>query len=140
MFFSLCMLRKLISSYNIRSIFFFFLCFNNVNFVSLCQFTLCIQFLHLFIAVFSFYLLFPLQEAVVVLAPLYVKHGKDYYRRCFLTFSQRFIRLEGSPLSDRKRTHCVEWPTSDILDIVHQQCESVSIQPLEMHFSDSLLD
>lgn len=75
---------------------------------------------------------------MVVLAPQYVKRGNDYYINCRLTFSQRFIRLDASPLCDRNRKYGVEWPTSDILDIEHQQCESVSIQPHEMHFSDSL--
>ncbi|KAL6545815.1 hypothetical protein OROGR_009689 [Orobanche gracilis] len=64
-------------------------------------------------------------EAVVVVAPHYVTYENMHYRRCCLTFSQRFIRLEGSPLHERTETFCFEWPTFDILKIEYQQCGSV---------------
>ncbi|XP_057812506.1 probable ubiquitin-like-specific protease 2B [Salvia miltiorrhiza] len=72
-------------------------------------------------------------EAVVVVTPYYVKHEKNYFGRCFLTFSRRCIRLEGSPVCDRKSTLCVEWPTSDILNIEHQQCETDKAEVINIH-------
>ncbi|KAI3448230.1 hypothetical protein Pfo_004895 [Paulownia fortunei] len=64
-------------------------------------------------------------EEVVVVAPNYVKYGKTHYTNCFLTFSRRYIRLEGSPLCERKRPYCLEWSSFDILEIEYQQYESV---------------
>lgn len=92
-------------------------------FVTLPHPTHSVKFLHLCIN----FLLFSLQEAVVVVVPYYVKYGNICYTRCQLTFSQRCVRLEGSALCDRKRTLSVEWSTFDILNIEHQQYESVGI-------------
>ncbi|KAL8541828.1 hypothetical protein ACS0TY_002907 [Phlomoides rotata] len=72
-------------------------------------------------------------ETVVAVVPNYVKYGKKYYTRCQLTFSQKCIRLKGSPLPDRKRTCCLEWSTSDILNIECQQCESVKADVVNLH-------
>lgn len=71
-----------------------------------------------------------LQETVVAVVPSYVKYRKNYYTKSFLTFSQKCIRLKGSPLHDRNITCSLEWPTTDILNIECQQCESVSLSDL----------
>ncbi|KAG6425051.1 hypothetical protein SASPL_115474 [Salvia splendens] len=76
-------------------------------------------------------------EAVVVVAPYYVKLEKRYHRGCVFTFSQRCIRLEGLPLCDRKGTHCVEWPTSDILNIEHQHYDKGEVINLQLRYKDA---
>ncbi|KAL2254469.1 UNVERIFIED_CONTAM: hypothetical protein Sindi_0241600 [Sesamum indicum] len=53
-------------------------------------------------------------EAVVVVAPKYVKYG------------DRCIRLEGSPLGETKRLYYLEWPTFNISKIEYQKCESLN--------------
>ncbi|GFP86806.1 probable ubiquitin-like-specific protease 2a [Phtheirospermum japonicum] len=73
-------------------------------------------------------------EAVVVVAPHYVKYAKMHYTKCLLTFSQRCIRLEGPPLGERNRAYCLEWSTFDILEIEYQQCESVKADVVNLHF------
>ncbi|KAI3445786.1 hypothetical protein Pfo_002451 [Paulownia fortunei] len=72
-------------------------------------------------------------EPMVVVAPYYVKYGNMYYTRCLLTFSQSCIRLEGSPLCERKGPYCLEWSTFDILKIEYQQCESVKADVVNLH-------
>ncbi|KAG6421966.1 hypothetical protein SASPL_118526 [Salvia splendens] len=76
-------------------------------------------------------------EAVVVVAPYYVKLEKKYHRRCVFTFSKRCIRLEGLPLCDRKGIHCVEWPTSDILNIEHQHYDKGEVINLQLRYKDA---
>ncbi|KAK4401823.1 putative ubiquitin-like-specific protease 2A [Sesamum angolense] len=61
-------------------------------------------------------------EAVVVVAPKYVKYG------------DRCIRLEGSPLGERKRLNYLEWPTFNISKFEYQQCESVKADAVNLHF------
>ncbi|KAK4438099.1 putative ubiquitin-like-specific protease 2B [Sesamum alatum] len=73
-------------------------------------------------------------EAVVVVAPKYVKYGDRYYTSCLLTFSQRCIRLEALPLGERKRPYCLEWLTFDISKIECQQYESVKADVVNLHF------
>ncbi|KAH6793441.1 hypothetical protein C2S52_003918 [Perilla frutescens var. hirtella] len=81
-------------------------------------------------------------EAVVVVTPYYVKYGEIYYpgSRCRLTFSQRYIRLDGSPLSDKKTTHCVEWSTIDILNIEHRQYDKAEDINLYLRCKDANAD
>ncbi|KAL1564608.1 Ulp1 peptidase [Salvia divinorum] len=76
-------------------------------------------------------------EAVVVVAPYYVKLEKKYHSRCVFTFSQRCIRLEGLPLCNGKGTHCVEWPTSDILNIEHQHYDKGEVINLQLSYKDA---
>ncbi|XP_020551252.1 probable ubiquitin-like-specific protease 2A isoform X2 [Sesamum indicum] len=73
-------------------------------------------------------------EAVVVVAPKYVKYGDRYYTSCLLTFSPRCIRLEGSPLGETKRLYYLEWPTFNISKIEYQKCESVKANAVNLHF------
>ncbi|KAL6517607.1 hypothetical protein OROMI_033308 [Orobanche minor] len=79
-------------------------------------------------------------EAVVVVSPHYVTYENMHYRRCRLTFSQRFIRLEGSPLCERRKTLSFEWPTFDILKIKYQQCGSVQANIVNLHLKSKYMN
>ncbi|KAL6509959.1 hypothetical protein OROMI_034986, partial [Orobanche minor] len=50
-----------------------------------------------------------------------------------LNFSQRCIRLDGSPLCEKKSTICLEWSTFDILKIEYRQCESAEADFVNLH-------
>ncbi|XP_073148741.1 probable ubiquitin-like-specific protease 2A [Henckelia pumila] len=64
-------------------------------------------------------------EAVVVIAPNYVKYRSKSYTKCHLTFSQRCIKLNGSLLCEEKNPHCLEWSIDDIMKIEYHPRESV---------------
>lgn len=64
---------------------------------------------------------------MVVVIPNYVKFGNTYYTKCLLTFSCKSIKLEGSPPWQTKEPCCHEWPISNIVNIEHEFCETVSM-------------